>query len=109
MQSINPTESVTDLAKMIVVNYVRLPRIDDQDTEKCDDGVYLYAIELLSLGLLRHAFDDAIREGDGERRLLYWKFLLIFFKSTNHHNYTKEAVNKDKRTQLATTNSFQEK
>ena len=93
MQSINPTESVTELAKMIVVNYVRLPKIDDEDTEKCDDGVYLYAIELLSLGLLWHGFHDAIREGDGERILRYWKFLLVLFKSTNHRNYAKEAVN----------------
>ena len=74
MQSINPTESVAELAKMIVVNYIRLPRIDDQDNEKCDDGVYLYAIELLSLGLLWHGFHDAIREGDGERILRYWNF-----------------------------------
>ena len=55
MQSINPTEFVTDVAKMIVVNYVPLPRIDNQNTEICDDGVDLYAIELLSLGLLWHA------------------------------------------------------
>ena len=92
MQSINPTELVTDLAKMIIANYVRLPKIDDEDTGKCDDGVYLYAIELLSLGLLWHGFHDAIREGDGERILRYWKFLLVVFKSTNHCNYAKEAV-----------------
>lgn len=48
IQSINPTETVADLAKLIVVNYVHLPRIDDQATERCDDGVHLYAAELLS-------------------------------------------------------------
>ena len=93
MQSMNPTDSVAELAKMIVANYIRLPRIDDEENEKCDDGVYLYAIELLSLGLLWHGFHDAIREGDGERILRYWKFLLVLFKSTNHRNYAKEAVN----------------
>ena len=30
MQSINPTETVADLAKLIIVNHVQLPRIDDQ-------------------------------------------------------------------------------
>ena len=64
-------------------------------TEMCDDGVDLYArIELLSLGLLQHAVYNAIWEGDGERIMLYWKFLHIFFKSTNHCNCTKEAVAK---------------
>ena len=93
MQSINPTANVADLAKLIIINYVRLPRSDDEDTEKCEDGVHLYAIELLSLGLLWHGFHDAIREGDGERILRYWKFMLVVFKSTNHRNYAKEAVN----------------
>ncbi len=93
MQSINPTETVADLAKLIVVNYVRLPRIDDHATEKCDDRVHLYAVEVLSLGLLWHGFHDAIREGDGDRILRYWKFMLVIFKSTNHRNYAKEAVN----------------
>lgn len=75
------------------MNYVHLPRIDDQATERCDDGVHLYAAELLSLGLLWHAFHDAVREGDGGRVLRHWKFMLVIFKSTNHRNYAKEAVN----------------
>ena len=93
LQSINPTETVTDLAKLIVVDYVRLPGSDDQDTEKCDDRVHLYATELLSLGLLWHGFHDTIREGGGERILRYWKIMLVIFKSTNHRKYAKEAVN----------------
>jgi len=43
---------------------------------------HLYAAELLSLGLLWHAFHDAVREGDGERILRHWKFMLVIFKST---------------------------
>ena len=38
-------------------------------------------------------FHDAIREGDSDRILLYWKFLLPVFKEENHHNYAKEAFN----------------
>lgn len=55
--------------------------------------VHIYAFKVLSLGLLWHGFHDAIREGDGDRILQYWKFLLVLFKLTNHYNYAKEAVN----------------
>lgn len=57
------------------------------------DGVNLYATEILSQGLLWHAFHDAVRESDGERILRHWKLLLVIFKSSNHRNYAKEAVN----------------
>ena len=46
---------------------------------------------MITLGLLWHGFHDTIREGDGDRILLYWKFLLPVFKEENHHNYAKEA------------------
>ena len=83
-----------DLASAIVEKYVRLPRPDDSNIPAdCQDGVLLYATEVLSLGLLWHGFHDAIREADGNRILNYWKFLLVVFKSTNHLNYSKEAVN----------------
>ena len=66
---------------------------DDVVAEKCDDGIHVYATEVLSLCLIWHGFHDAIREGDGERVLLYWKILLVVFKSSNQRNYGKEAVN----------------
>ena len=48
---------------------------------------------MLTLGLIWHAFHDAIREGDGDRIMRYWKFFLVLFKGTTHRNYAKEAVN----------------
>ena len=45
------------------------------------------------MGLLWHGFHDAVKEADRDIILNYWKFLLVLFKSTNHHNYSKEAVN----------------
>ena len=54
---------------------------------------FLYASEVLSLGLLWYGFHDAIKEADGERILNYWKFQLVIFKSTNQHYYAKEATN----------------
>ncbi len=86
---------MAELARLIVVNYVLLPHDDNasrDDASVCGDEVHLYATELLTLGLLWHGFHDSTREGDGERLLRYWKFMLIIFKSTGHCNYAKEAV-----------------
>ena len=86
--------NIRDLAVAIVDAYVSLPRSDDSTVlQACPDGVQLYASEVLSLGLLWFGYHDAIREGDGDRILNYWKFLLVLFKSTSHANYAKEAVN----------------
>ena len=39
-----------------------------------------YSHEVLSLGLLFLELKDAVREGDGDRVLLDWKYLLLLFK-----------------------------
>ena len=93
MQSVHPTKTVADLARMVGDSHVRLPRISDAATEEYNDGVLLYNAEVLSLGLLWHGFHDTIREGDRHRKLCYWKFALVVFNSTKHCNYAKEAVN----------------
>ena len=83
-----------ELASIIVEKFIHLPRLDDETVPKeCEDEIFLYVSEVLSLGLLWHGFHDAIKEADGERLLNYWKFLLVVFKSTKHHNYAKEATN----------------
>lgn len=92
LQLENPTTSLKTLANRVISRFVRLPNLSDQATADCTDGVYSYAVEVLSMGLLWHGFHDAIKEGDGERILRYWKFLLVIFKSTRHKNYAKESV-----------------
>ena len=52
------------------------------------DGVHGYAKDTLTLRLLLMEFTDAVREGDGERILKCWKFLLPLFKSSGHTNYS---------------------
>ena len=79
--------SANELARAIVLNYVRI-----ENQSQCEDGVYGYAVEFLTLALLWHGFHDAIREGDGERILRYWKFLFVIFTSSNKRNYAKETV-----------------
>ena len=92
IMSLTPTESVQELARAIVVNYVRFPRVTDTDPQQCDDKVFVHSTELLSLSIIWHGFHDAVKEGDGDRILRYWKLLLVIFKSTNNYNYSKEAV-----------------
>ena len=89
----NPNLSLENLTQLIV-DFVIFPRINEsQCPTEYTDKVQFYAVELLSLSLLWHGFHDSCKEGDGERILRYWKFLLVAFKSSNHCNYAKEGVN----------------
>ena len=49
------------------------------------DNVHNY---LLSLGCLYLEMQDAIREGDGERVMQCWQYLLPNFPNSGHKNYT---------------------
>ena len=55
------------------------------------DGVLEYATDVLTLGLLLMEFNDAIREGDGNRICRCWQFFLPIFKATKRKNYAIEA------------------
>ena len=83
-------ESIEELAKAIVENYTLLPCSGSES--ECLDLINLYAMELLTLALVWHGFHDATKEGDGNRILRYWKFLLVIFKSSKNYNYAKDAV-----------------
>ena len=99
----------TEIAKEIVSKFVKIsiPTIesmsDSNQTTAASQAsntsplhtstANLYAIDLVTLGLLWHGFHDAIKEGDGDHILFYWKFLLPVFKEENHYNYAKEAFN----------------
>jgi len=72
-----------------VDTFVQMPTTPVSESK---DGVQMYAMEVVTLGLLWHAFHDSI-QGDGERILRCWKFLYVIFKSTNHTNYAKESIN----------------
>lgn len=63
-----------------------------ESSEMTADGVYAYACETLSLGLLYFEYRDAIKEGDGERVMRVWKFLLLLFKASGRTNYSIEAL-----------------
>lgn len=81
--------NVADLSKAIIENYVCF----DPMKKICrSDKVHLYTTQLMTLLLIWHAFNDAVKEGDGDRIIDYWKFLLIIFRVKGHRNYCKEAI-----------------
>ena len=58
-----------------------------------DDKVRQYSIQLSSLGCLYLEYSDAIREGDGNRVLRCWRYMLPIFASSGCKNYAIEAFN----------------
>ena len=48
-------------------------------TNSTDDGVFQYAQQLINLGCFYLEYDDAIKEGNGERVLRCWRYLLLIF------------------------------
>jgi L1 cell adhesion molecule like protein len=80
-----------EITESLVTNLVDLSLPSDDQSMSTDDHVLEYAREVVSLGLLYMNYRDAIREGDGERILLLWKFMLLIFMVTSRRNYTVEA------------------
>lgn len=83
-------DTVQELADEIVSMYTRV--LSTPSRNDTSDGVFNYACELITLGMLWDHYHDAVREGDGNRVLLTWKFLLIVYKAADRTNYSKEAA-----------------
>ena len=82
-------DSVKDLAREIVVRFVAF---EPDVSIRVNDKVHLYALQVLNLALLWHGFNDSTREGDGDRIMTYYKFILNVFKAGRCFNYCKEVV-----------------
>ena len=59
---------------------------------KPTDARYNYACAQLNFGMLILNFDDAVKEGDGERILRCWKFMLLIFRAYKHTKYAFAAL-----------------
>ena len=76
----------------IVDKFVNMSIVYDKDEKgKEVDGVYEYACETLTLGLLLLEFNDSIQWSDGDRIFRCWRYFMVLFKSTSHKNYAIEA------------------
>ena len=87
-------EILNNIAENLVNELVNLSptfQVKKEQPKPDEDHVFEYARELVSLGLLYMNYRDAIREGDGLRVLLVWKFMLPIFRATSRWNYSIEA------------------
>lgn len=55
--------------------------------------MFEYSQKLLGFGCFYLELCDAIKEGDGQRLLRCWRYLLPIFKSSNRRNYSVEVLN----------------
>ncbi len=84
--------TIEKVSKCVVDSYVDLETVFKESDEATEPGTsYDYTCEVISLGLLFLGFKDAIREGDGDRVLCVWKYLMLIWKATGHKNYSIEA------------------
>lgn len=58
-----------------------------------NDSVTAYAVEVFSLGLFLMEFIDCVHEGDGNRILRCWRYMLTMFKASHKTKYSVEAFN----------------
>ena len=95
-QIMKMTDDIGDcnlVAKSLVEQFVMVSLPCDeaiQHETTCNDFLHAHAVDFLTTGLLWQGFHDTIRCGDGNRILVYWKFLIVIFKKEHHHNYAKE-------------------
>ena len=59
---------------------------------RSSDDVVNYANDVISLGLFYSNYKGAVKEGDGQRVKLCWKYLLPIFKASDKRNYSGEVL-----------------
>ena len=84
-------DCITQLASKVVDLVVVCPT-DSLQTSQNNDDVSSYMSNVLGMGLFAWDMEDAIREGDGERMIRLWKFLLLLFKQAGKTKYSLEAM-----------------
>ena len=75
-------------------------RFEQEKTQKASsegkeikkDCIYNYGCFRPAISLLLRDADDAVKEGDGERLVRVWKFLVYFFKLQEHEKYALDGL-----------------
>ncbi len=57
------------------------PIVRESESEAETDDMYNYQVSFLEYGMIVKNFSDAVKEGDGERIIQNWKFLLPYLKA----------------------------
>ena len=93
MESAELRKSVVERICQAVVNsYVDIS-FTSSNCNDATDKVKHYGKQLLAIGCLYLEFSDAIREGDGQRVLRCWRYLLPLFLGSHRTNYSCEVLN----------------
>lgn len=90
MSNASRKTAVYSFCQQIVQDHVNMSMCSDINCSK--DGILNYANEIMSLGMLYLNYKDVIREGDGDRLLVCWKYLLPIFKVSDRRNYSLEVL-----------------
>ena len=90
LMSIQKDDSVLSLCKRMIDSFVALLR-SPKERPTLHDAVHVYDLDVPSRSLVSNGFHDAIREGDGDRVIWYWKLLMMLFRESGRRNYSKEA------------------
>ena len=72
-------------------NISHLPSSSNAALENTSDDAYNYQCNLLDQGLLYMNFVDAVAEGDGNRIIQCWKYLLLHFYAEDKTKFAIEA------------------
>lgn len=83
-------EQTKSLLKSVDFNYGSSSISTSGDNN--DDYIYQYAQQLVSLGCFYLEYDDAVKEGDGERVLRCWKHLQPIFVNSGRKKYSIKAL-----------------
>ena len=67
-------------------------RYDPNMRVDSNDKKYLYNLQVLTLALLRHSFNDAVREGEWQSCIYLLEVFTIVFQVIRHINYFKAAI-----------------
>ena len=82
---------ITSLCDCVTKKSVKLCYLNEATNEE-RDLVAEYELQLLSVGMFYLEYCDAIRQGDGERVIRCWRYLLPIFYNSKRTNYSKEAL-----------------
>ena len=90
MSDANRKSAIYSFCQEIIGEHVNMSINDEISCSK--DGIMNYANEIMSLGIFYLNYKDAVREGDGDRLLVCWKYLLPIFKVSDRRNYSLEVL-----------------
>ena len=85
-------ECLKDLCGKVYDRFINF-KFNSATSAQVVDGIFDYSIQLLRLGCFYMEFRDAIKEGDGERVLRCWKYMIPIFSASGNKNYACEAAN----------------